>query len=340
MRILLIGNGFDISHCSKFKFNIFFKYFVRYPFKCKFKKIEKFANEKLRLKVPDIVELGQDKELWKAVFENAVYKLEKFDSFENLFEYIEEETSELIKMNIKAKKLKIVKQKMRSFAYEISSFFKKVMLFYLLELDTLEIDRYLMSYKYKGKWDERTRISFSKYDYCLTTNYTRYLDLIWDELKQNDLKPDRDSSKVVHLHGSFSWLNATGLFRDIKFNLNIENIVWSDEKDKRNSELNELRCTLNFVGPKKRTTIKLDIFGFSVNKDNGVIVNVIEHLYKNIGKESEIRMRFFYYGISDLNGFDDFVTENEAFLREKGVKVFKEPYQNFYGIYSDKIIKK
>jgi hypothetical protein len=79
---------------------------------------------------------------------------------------------------------------------------------------------------------------------------------------------------------------------------------------------------LNFVGPKKRTTIKLDIFGFSVNKDNGVIVNVIEHLYKNIGKESEIRMRFFYYGISDLNGFDDFVTENESIFKRKRSKSF------------------
>jgi hypothetical protein len=340
MRILLIGNGFDISHCSEFKFDIFFKYFVKYPFKCKFKKIEKFANDKLELMAPNIDELGEDKELWKTIFESAVYKLEKFDSFEDLFEYIEEETNELIEVKVKAKKMKIKKQKIKSFASEIVSFFKHVMLFYLFELDALEMEQYIMSKKYKNLWNERIRISFAKYDYCLTTNYTRYLDMVWDELKQNELQKDRNSSKVVHLHGAFGWNNIFDFLRNIEFEFSTKSIVWSDEELKCYSELNGLEYNLNFVEPKKGTTIKLDIFGFSVNKDNGVIVNLIEHLYKNIGKESEIRMRFFYYGISDLNGFNDFVTENEAFLRKKRVKVFKEPYQNFYGIYSDKIIKK
>jgi hypothetical protein len=340
MRILLLGNGFDISHCSKFKFDVFLKNFVKYPFKCKFKKIEKFAIKKMGLKVPNIVEFGIDKDLWKTIFENAVYKLEKFDSFENLFEYIEENTDELIKMKVTAEKKNINKQKMRYFIAEIDSFFKQIMLFYLFKFDAVKIKKYVLSKKYKSAQDKRSRISFSKYDYCITTNYTRYLDIVWDELKQNELWYNRNSSKVIHLHGAFQWNNIADFWGNVNFNFNIKNIVWNNKKDKEQQELNELENNLVIIKKRKTITIKLDIFGFSVDKDNGVITNLIDYLRNSVSKESEIRMRFFYYGISDLNGFNDFVTENEAFLRKKRVKVFKEPYQNFYGIYSDKIIKK
>jgi hypothetical protein len=339
MRILLVGNGFDISHSPKFKFNTFFKLFVKPLFKCEFSKIENYALNELDIKTPIIEELDIKKDLWKEIFETALYKLEKFDSFENLFEYIEESADEEINREIIAKKIKIKKQKINKITADILLFFKHVMLFYFFKLDTLEVERFILSKKYQRQQRRLAKIIFSKYDYCLTTNYTRYLDMLWDDIKQNDLQRNRDAKQVVHLHGAFSWGNVFDFLRKMECEFDTENIVWSDVNQKKEWENWNLQNNLSFIRAKKRVTVKLDIFGFSVDKDNDVIVNIINYLNKSVGIKAEIRLRFFHYGPSDLSGFEDFLVENGDFLKKKKVKVFKEPYKNFYGVYSDKIIK-
>jgi hypothetical protein len=341
MRILLIGNGFDISHCRKFKFSVFFKNFVKPFFKCKSKKIIKLASSELKIDIPNVDNLESDSKIWIEIFETALYKLERFDSFENLFEYLEEGTREYIGMLTTAKKIEISDEEMNDSSQKIILFFKQIMLAYFFKLDALEIKHYAKSRKYLRHTQEKFKISFSKYDYCLTTNYTKYLDMIWDRLKQSDLENDRNPNKVIHLHGAFDDQDISSFLDKSMFDFNIENIVWGSSNEKETSEKRELEKYLIDLMLDKKTSIKLDIFGFSVDKDNNVIVNMIEHIKSiNVDVDFEIKVRFFYFDPSDLSCFNDFVTENEAFLRKKRVKVFKEPYQNFYGIYSDKIIKK
>jgi hypothetical protein len=339
MRILLVGNGFDISNSSKFKFSTFLNNFVKPLFKCKFKKFENFASKELGIELPIIEELDTKKDLWKGIFKTALYKLEKFDSFENLFEYIEESTTENIKRELAAKKIKIKKQKERAFASEVTHFFKQIMLFYFFKWDSFEIERLILSKKYKKQKQRLAEIVFSKYDYCLTTNYTRYLDMLWDDIKQNDLQLNRDARQVIHLHGAFSWSDIFDFVRSIECEFDTKGIVWSDLEQKKRWENWNLQEKLGFARAEIETTVKLDVFGFSVDKDNNVIVNIINYLNESIGTKVEIRLRFFHYGDSDLRGFNDFLIENKEFLENMKVKVFKEPYKNFYGIYSDKIIK-